>query len=98
MSLNEARKDDSNRESRLRKTFPEEKRIADIVKSDAVAACKKEINEFAQCEKANGLFVIFNCRLQNNAMNECMKRHMTQEHHDNVRLKRAQERAETSNQ
>ena len=95
MSVNDARQDPSNRDSRLsaRKTFPEEKRIMDIVKAEAAAKCKDEIKAFAECAQANNIFVIFNCREQNRQMNACCNQYTTEAHIDAVRQRRVAERA-----
>ena len=34
--------------------------------------CHDMMAQFAECAKANGLMVVFRCRLQNRAMNECL--------------------------
>mmetsp|Transcript_52790 Transcript_52790/g.123668 ORF Transcript_52790/g.123668 Transcript_52790/m.123668 type:complete len:118 (+) Transcript_52790:90-443(+) len=81
MSLNDARIDPENRDARLgRKTFPEEKAIHDEVKANAVKACKPLIEMFANCDREQGLMVIFNCRKENKAMNDCMRDLMTPDH------------------
>eukprot|EP00286_Rhodomonas_abbreviata_P016231 CAMPEP_0181325246 /NCGR_PEP_ID=MMETSP1101-20121128/20815_1 /TAXON_ID=46948 /ORGANISM="Rhodomonas abbreviata, Strain Caron Lab Isolate" /LENGTH=110 /DNA_ID=CAMNT_0023433525 /DNA_START=17 /DNA_END=349 /DNA_ORIENTATION=- len=89
MSLNDARLDSENRDVRLgRRTLPEEKAIYDEAKRNAINACKPHIDAFAACDKLQGLMVIFNCRKENNAMNDCMRALMTPEHLDKIREQR----------
>merc|ERR1712166_458604 len=95
MSLNDARMESENRDGRLtaRKTFPEEKRIMDIVKAEALKKCQPDIAAFAECAKSNNIFVIFNCRGENRKMNDCVNQFSTEAHIDVVRQRRAAEQA-----
>mmetsp|Transcript_42455 Transcript_42455/g.100976 ORF Transcript_42455/g.100976 Transcript_42455/m.100976 type:complete len:122 (+) Transcript_42455:43-408(+) len=94
MSLNEARNDDDSRDARMfkKRNFPEEKRIEDVVKKEALAHCRTEVGDFIACEKVHGLMVIFNCRAVNKIMNDCMNSKMTTEHIGEVRLRRVLEK------
>eukprot|EP00282_Hemiselmis_andersenii_P034923 CAMPEP_0169458604 /NCGR_PEP_ID=MMETSP1042-20121227/17522_1 /TAXON_ID=464988 /ORGANISM="Hemiselmis andersenii, Strain CCMP1180" /LENGTH=109 /DNA_ID=CAMNT_0009570999 /DNA_START=102 /DNA_END=428 /DNA_ORIENTATION=- len=69
----------------------EEKAIHDIVQKAAAKKCDPIIKAFVDCSKANGLMVVFNCRKQNEAMQQCMHEETTEEKYEAVRVQRQAE-------
>eukprot|EP00924_Labyrinthula_sp_SR-Ha-C_P010360 maker-scaffold_23-snap-gene-4.58-mRNA-1 protein AED:0.00 eAED:0.00 QI:47/1/1/1/1/1/2/1470/103 len=50
--------------------------------------CKKEIDEFINCSKQEGLLVIFKCRKENRAQNDCAHKYNTNERWNEFRYNR----------
>eukprot|EP01031_Cornospumella_fuschlensis_P039246 gene39246-47763_t len=70
------------RDSRLSLRKTQEEVLRRKLHAEAFQHCKEEVVAFGECVKQEGFWVIFNCRQQNAALNDCFKRHTTEEAFD----------------
>ena len=56
-----------------------EQLLREINNERALELCRPKLKEFADCAKANILFVVVACRKQNKAMNDCLSQYTSDE-------------------
>jgi hypothetical protein len=91
----QASKKDSGRDGRLQFSNMAEHSLRKELIAKGVAGCKKEMTAFAECSKASGLMVIFNCRGENRTMNDCLGKYTSGEELERLKGERAREVAKT---
>ena len=78
----------SNRSTRMHNPFALNKKGTDARKEQllreinnerALQLCRPKVKAFADCAKANNLFVVVACRKQNKAMNDCLRQYTNDE-------------------
>ena len=78
----------SNRSTRMHNPFGlntkgtdarKEQLLREINNERALQLCRPKVKAFADCAKANNLFVVVACRKQNKAMNDCLRQYTNDE-------------------
>lgn len=82
---------DQGRDDRLKWSKRAEYEARKELSMIATKKCDKYLKAFAECAKANGLMVIFNCRQQNREMNACLAQFTNEEAFEQYKIKRSQE-------
>uniref|UniRef100_A0A7S2US42 COX assembly mitochondrial protein n=1 Tax=Fibrocapsa japonica TaxID=94617 RepID=A0A7S2US42_9STRA len=70
---------DKVRNSRLSWSNQAQYRLQQELNEVALQKCADQVKAFADCSKDSGFLVIWSCREQNKAMNECLHSYTSQE-------------------
>ncbi|KAJ0407348.1 hypothetical protein P43SY_004776 [Pythium insidiosum] len=82
------------RASRLQWSNQAEHRLRQELNDIAIAKCRHVTEQFASCAREQGLMVVFRCREQNKAMNDCLHQYTNPEQFAAYKEKREQEMAQ----
>lgn len=61
------------------------------MKEEALEICNAQVKDFAECAQENGLWVIWSCRKQHNAIKQCLSIHNGEEAWERYKEKHAHE-------
>ncbi|TMW56918.1 hypothetical protein Poli38472_002843 [Pythium oligandrum] len=79
------------RSSRLSWSNQAEHKLRQELNDIAIAKCRDTTEKFAVCARESGLMVIFRCREQNKAMNDCLHQYTNDEQFRVYKEKREKE-------
>jgi len=88
---NAQRMKDVGRESRLSFRNFAEHQMRRELKERSMEVCKARVSEFAECAEDKGLFVVFSCRKQHKAVQQCLSENNSEEAFRRFKIEHQQE-------